>query len=422
MKKPVMPAITPENFDSCWQFIDRLRRKSRRMNAIARIGGFFANLFFLFSLLFLANGILYNHFHGYYHAFLDSLPVFPQLWAYITQLFLNPGDGLTAEIGKLLPAAYGLSMLLFLALALLIALLYHPRRRQVPAGTYAEQTQLLSKAAQEAWTKSYQTKISTSMASALLVIVAAFILLFAYTIFREDANEVEAMLSIFPTHDYETNCVIYTLTAYFACHIFSTVLFLLTRFIYRYQFPYDFMVQAEAAALFAQEETEGLTPEEITARRRERAATICEDAIDLEREAAYQKAKKMLHEAALLGDIPAMEHYARHCILSHLNDSAMYWLKKCIATGEASKEAEKMLLRLRLHLNHRVAYLRPEAAPLTKKQKILRILRITITVIWHALILALVLAVIVFAVLLANNNFDLSIFQDLPGAFSQLFS
>ena len=117
-----------------------------------------------------------------------------------------------------------------------------------------------------------------------------------------------------------------------------------------------------------------------------------------------------------------MEHYARHCILSHLNDSARYWLKKCIATGEASKEAEKMLLRLRLHLNHRVAYLRPEAAPLTRNQKILRVLKIIITVIWRILILVVLLAIIAVAVLLANNNFDLSVLQDLPSAFSQLFS
>ena len=132
MKKPVMPAITPENFDSCWQFIDRLRRKSRRMCAIARIGGFWANLCLLFSLLFAVNGLIYSRFRGPYHSFLASIPHFSDLWTKISLLLLNPGDTLIAQSLKLTLGAYGISILLFLALALVIVLVYHPRRRPMP--------------------------------------------------------------------------------------------------------------------------------------------------------------------------------------------------------------------------------------------------------------------------------------------------
>ena len=281
----------------------------------------------------------------------------------------------------------------------------------------------MAKAAQEAWSQSYRTKISTSIASTLLVIVAAFVLIFSYIGYYQDPEIIIALLGVYPTPDPSTNSLLYVLVAYLLCNFFCTILLLLARPIYRYQFPYDLMAQAETAALLAREETaEALTPEESAAHFAARAASLRNEALDLEKEAAYLKAKNMLHDAALLGDLPAMEHYARHCILSHLNDSARYWLKKCIATGEASKEAEKMLLRLRLHLNHRVAYLRPEAAPLTRNQKILRVLKIIITVIWRILILVVLLAIIAVAVLLANNNFDLSVLQDLPSAFSQLFS
>ena len=412
--------VTENNFPQCWTYIDKLRRKSRIMSLIARFGGFWTNLFFLFALLFAANGLIYSHFQGSYHRFLESLPLFSQVWTAVTSVVLRPGDSLTAEIIKLLLAVYGSSILLFVVLALLVALLYHPRSGNVPEDSFETGTSLLAKAAQEAWSKSYQTNISTSIFSMLLIIAAGFILLIAYTIFHGDAQEVEAMLSVFPTGNYETNCAIYTLIGYFICHIFSTVLFWLTRFIYRYQFPYDFMAQAETAALFAQEETEQLTPEEITSRRQERAATIREDAIALEKEVAYQKAKKMFHEAALLGDIPAMEHYARHCILSHLDSSARYWLERCIATGEASADAARMLRRLKLKLNHRVQYLRPDASPLTKKQIILRRVKTVFTVLWRIFVFLLLASIIALILMLIKHDFDPAFLKDLPEFLSRL--
>lgn len=419
MKQAAPFPVTEANFPQCWTYIDKLRRKSRLMSLIARFGGFWTNLFFLFALLFAANGLIYSHFQGSYHRFLESLPLFSQVWTEVTSVILRPGDSLTAEIIKLLLAVYGSSILLFVALALVVALLYHPRSRKIPEDSFENGTSLLAKAAQEAWSKSYQTNISTSIFSMLLIIAAAFILLFAYTVFLGEAKEVEAMLSVFPTSSYETNCAIYTLIGYFVCHIFSAVLFQLTRFIYRYQFPYDFMAQAETAALFAQEETKHLTPEEITSHRQERVAAIREDAIGLEKEAAYQKSKKMFREAALLGDVPAMEHYARHCILAHQDSSARYWLERCIATGEASADAALMLRRLKLKLNHRVQYLRPDAAPLTKKQIMLRRVKTALTVLWRIFVFLVLASIIALILLLIKHDFDPAFLNDLPGLLSR---
>lgn len=263
-------------------------------------------------MLLIANGLIFAHFLGSYHRFLGSLPLFPELWEKISSLILRPGDSLAVQALKLLSAAYLSAIALFAVLALVTALLYHPRRKGAPEGSFASRTASLAKAAQEAWSKSYKTKLSTSLASTLLVIIAAFVLFFAYTIHLQDANAAQALLSVFPTHDFSTNAMIYVLVAYFVCHIFSTVLLLLSRFIYRWQFPYDLMAQAEAAALLAREAPGDLSQENLALWRAEHAEVLRTEALALEKEAAYQKARTMLHDAALLGDGPAMEHYARH--------------------------------------------------------------------------------------------------------------
>lgn len=419
MKQPAMPPITPENFDACWAITDRLRRKARRMCAIARIGGFLTNLFLLFALLFISVGLIADHVRGSFRMFMTSLPLFPDLWDTITELVLKPGDSLTAQAGKLVLCAYGSSILLFIGLALVIALLYHPRSKPVPQGTYAEQTALLCKAAQEAWARSFRTKIGTSIASTLLMIVAAFVLLFSYTVYLQDANAIASLLSKFPTPDLSTNCMIYVLIGYLISSFFSTILLVLTRFIYRYQYPFDFMAQAEAAVLFSREESDRLTPEEISSRRSEHSAALRDEALDLEKEAAYPKAKNMLHDAALLGDIPAMEHYGRHCLLSHLDESARYWLGRAVASGEAGSDTAKMLRRLQLRLHHKASYLRPDATPLTKGQRVLRTLKIIFTMLLRILVLLLFISAVAVCFLLLTDRMDISALTD---TLTKLFS
>lgn len=419
MKQPAPFPVTEDNFPQCWEYIDRLRRKSRLMCAIAKLGGFLTNLFFLFSLLLMVNGLIYSHFHGSYHWFLRSLPLFSELWEKISALLLSPGDTPVVQAGKLVACAYGASALLFIALALVIALIYHPLRKQLPEGDYEVRTAALAKAAQEAWAKAYKTNLSTSPAATLLVIIAAFVLFFAYAIQLQDALAAQALLSIFPTHDYTTNALIYVLAAYIICHILSTILLFVTRFVYHYSFPYHLMAQAETAALIAREAPGDLSPDERNQWAQERSETLRREALELEKEAAYQKAGRMLHDAALLGDVPAMEHYARHCILSHLNESARYWLEQFIASGDDIQAAKKMLLRLRLRLNHRAAYLRPDAAPLTKGQRILRALKTIFTVLIRVLTMLLFIAAVAVCVLLLTDRLEITALTDF---LTKLFS
>lgn len=414
--------VTQENFGTCWEYLDALRRKSRLMAAIAGIGGFLSNLFLLFALIAAVNALIWLRFDGTYHAFLGTLPDFPALMELLNTYILNPGNSMQIQALKLAGTAYASAILVFVSLSILIRLLYHPLKKQIPEGTYAEQTSMLATAAREARSFSYKTRLSTSIWAMLIAIVAAVILFLAYVVFLNDAQSILAMLSIFPTQDYFTNCMLYVLAAYFLCGMVSWVLLVLTRWIYRYEFPYDLVVQAEAGAIFALEETEDLPGEDLAVRRKADAAALREEALELELEHAYAKAKSMLLKAALCGDVPAMEHYARLCLLDHMSDSARYWLERCAESGEATEEAKAMLKRMKLGLRHNVRYRQPPEAPLTRGQQARRKLSLTLSILWKTFMVLLLAASVAACVVLFKNNFDISVFSDLSQALYVLFS
>lgn len=412
--------VTRENMDTCWHYLDTLRRKSRLMAAISVIGGFCSNLTLLLALILAVNVLLWLQFEGAYHTFLSTLPGFPALMELLNSFILNPGDSAAIQALKLVGTAYAAAIGVFILMALVIRLLYHPLKKQLPEGTYPEQTAALATAAREARTYSYKTRLSTSIFAMLIAIVAAIVLLLAYIVYSGDAEKMMAMLSIFPTQDYRTNCVLYVLASYFLCGMVSWMLLTLTRWIYRYDFPYDLVVQSEAAAIFALEANEELSEEELTARQKNDAAALREEALALELEHAYIKAKSLLLKAALCGDVSAMEHYARLCLLDHMNDSARYWLDRCVESGEATPEAQAMLKRLKLKQRHKVSYRRPPEAPLTKGQQARRKLLQTLGILWRISILLLMAAVAAGLIILFKNNFDISVFADLSEAFQVL--
>lgn len=420
MAKNVPFPITEENLPECWEYVDKRRRIARKMSAIAGIGKFVINLLFLWILIFIACGLLYERVDSPFREFWESLFLFPY-WEAVRAQLLIPGDSIWADIGRLVPTAYLLSAVAFLLLAVCIHLLYHPFKKKMPEGTYAENTDLLAKQAQEAREASYSTRSSTSIAATLLAVVTIFFILFGFTIYVQDAPYITALLTIFPTKDYQTNCLIYVLILYAISDIVCSILMFITLPIYRYEFPYDFVVQAEQAAIYAWENTQDLTPEELAEKRTADAVKLRKEALELEKENAYNVAKRMLLQAAICSDVPAMEHYARHCLLSHMNSSAGYWLKKAVASGEASPEAKKMLLRLRLHLRHNVEYLKPEEAPLSTGKKILRALWTVITVLWKLLVVALLIGSILMCVMLYKASTNPEAYAEFSSTITELF-
>lgn len=418
MKKPAPFPITEENFAECWEYVDKRRRIARKMSRIAGTGKFLINLFFLWMLIFIVCGLLYERIDSPFRVFWESLFLFPY-WETISARLLVPRESIWMDFGRLVSVAYLVSTVAFLLLAFCFHLLYHPFKKKMPEGSYAEKTEVLAKQANQARDASNNTRMSTSVASTLLAVVTAFFVLFAFTIYIQDAPYVTALLTKFPTNDYQTNSVIYVLIMYAISEAFCSILMFITLPIYRYDFPYDFLVQAEQAAIYAREDAQELTPEELAEKRAADAAKLREEALELEKENAYKVAKRMLFQAAICSDIPAMEHYARHCLLSHMNTSAKYWLKKAVASGEASPEAKKMLLRLRLHLRHKVEYLKPEEAPLSIGKKILRGLCTVIAVLWKLLVLAILIISILVCVAMYKSSKDPEAFAEFSAALTE---
>lgn len=374
MKTTVPFPLTGENFDQCWEAVDLLRCKARRKAALARIGGYFSVQMFLLSVLFMAQGMIYDRLSGSYCDFLASLPGFLPVWEKISGL-LTPESPIWKDIAVLAAVSYGIGILVFLAFAGIIMALCHPRRKKRPEGSFEEKAEALALIAEEAREYSAKTRITVSPAATVITVFAAFILLFAYMFQIQDAAAITRVLGSFPFRDVSVNCLLYVLIAYILCGWICEPLLLMTRPLYRFVFPMDYVVQAQAAALLAKEGA----PD---------AAAIRDAAILQEKEGAYNTAQKQLHKAALLGDAAAMEHYARHCLLKRMNDSARYWLDRAIAAN-GSPSAKRMRLRLQLGMHHKAAFLKPEQAPPTAGRKMLKGLAATVKLLWRVLILAL---------------------------------
>ncbi len=419
MKTTVPFPVTEENFVQCWEYVDTRRRTARKMSVIAKTGKFLINLLLLWMLIFIACGLLYAHVDSPFRGFWENLFPFPY-WEAVSARLLTPGASLWDDLIRLVPAAYLAAIAAFVLLAGCIHLVYHPAKKQLPEGTYAEKAELLAKQAQEAWSASFSTKISPSMVATMLAVVTLCLLLFAYVIITNDSEGVTELLSQFPFKSYDVNCLIYVLVFYFISNAVCSPLLLITYPLYRYKFPYDLQVQAEYAAICAREEVQELTPEALAEKRAADAAKTREDALALEKEQAYKLACQMLHQAAICSDIPAMEHYARHCLLNYRNTTARYWLEKAVSSGEASPQAKKMLLRLRLHLRHDVQYLRPEEAPLSTGKKVLRVLGKIIATLWKLLILTILIGLIFVAVALYKVGTEPEAYPDLSTAIVEL--
>jgi len=87
--------------------------------------------------------------------------------------------------------------------------------------------------------------------------------------------------------------------------------------------------KARAAAAFAAK---------VAERERKR-----KQALESEKNGRYADAKALFYQAAQLGDALAMENYARHCLIAGDRSSAIYWMEKCVATGEADATSRELL-------------------------------------------------------------------------------
>ena len=415
MKQQFPFPISEETLQPCWEYMDRRRRHIRVRSITAKFGGFLSNLVFLFCLLFSVNGLILRHFSGSYCFYLRELSFFMGPWKKVSTLLI-PGASLESDLVRLLLLSYLAAIAVFLIVFLLDTALYHPRKRSVPQEPYPESAQQLAALTKEAWAQTFKTHISSSVVSILLLIIAAFVLFFGYTFYLEDATIAQSLLSRFPTSDMGTNSVLYVFFAYILGHFLCLPVVLLTRPLYYSRLDYDLVANAEAAALFAGEPTEGMTEDAILQRRRDNAAPLREEAIHAEEKNGYRIAKELFLKAALGGDVPAMEHYARHCLLDHRKAPARYWLDKAAASGEISPEGKNMRWRLKLGMNLNVGYLQEGVDSSLKATRRRAILQMVKNILSLVVFLGLAAAVLVAAVRYFGGD-EASLMADLKEIF-----
>ena len=134
MKQTFPASIREDTLSQCWTCMDTQRRRIFVRSLIAKLGGFFSNLTFLFFLLFAVNGLILRHFSGSYCTFLRKLSFFITPWNKLDALL--PSDAsLETDLLRVLGLGYLAGILVFVLIFLIVSALYHPKKRPCPQVT-----------------------------------------------------------------------------------------------------------------------------------------------------------------------------------------------------------------------------------------------------------------------------------------------
>ena len=337
--------VTDKNFEEVWESVDWVRRNARRKRLICRFGGTCSNLCFLVLALIGGNGLICDLFPGSYRDFLMTMTWFTKFWEKVSFWLPAYSDDPALHIFLILATVFGLSWLVCFLFSLLIRLLYYPLRKKLPSGSAKERASQLLTRAREAYQTASGTKPSVA-AGTILFFIAAFVILAAYIFYLNSQSTLDTSNVYASGTDYAL--VLLGLSALYA--LCNWLLTLTTRFLYRIKLPYSFVADVEQYYVFAGEKITAANPAELARKRKADAVQKRQQALEQEKISAVGRAAELLLEAAHGGDAPAMEHYARHCLIAHRPTQARYWLERCAATGEASSHARKMLRRMKLHL------------------------------------------------------------------------
>lgn len=371
--------ITRDNFSDSWQSVDKKRRTAKKKYVTGKIATFFSNMVFAVLILITGNGLIHDHLEGSYCRFLESIPYFLPLWNKATAVLLKPDWNIALQIAIPLLTVYTVCFAVCGLFVLLTTALYHPFQRKFPESTPKENAGQLLAIARDARKYSRKTEASGSLLWALIFAMVQFAVFALYIVI--ELKTADAFLTtitapfmqlIDPYLEGFTELQWYgvqgavfapmlmlcSLGIYLFYALLNQIHINSVQFMYKYNVPYSFVVEVEYYYIFADEASEGLTEEEITARRIETAESTRVEALDLERIGAYGKAKELLAIAAHSGDPAAMEHYARHWLIAGAKDPGRYWLQKCVDTGKAGEYAVKTLRRLKWHLRVHASYLK----------------------------------------------------------------
>ena len=236
--------ITQENFQEVWKCIARKRRWSIKKELIRRVCVSIAQLLYFAVFLILALGIFYEMCGPLVRRYMDQFPEVQIWWNQISTPVLA---GASSEVERILRCAGALYLLPFctvLPLALLIALLYHPRTPKQTGDAQQDAWQLrsLAKHAQVyAQKKENDTaKICSFFMGMIMVLFVLGMMLFAY----EDEslrNEVVAQ-----AHLANLRCFLYGAAMFFCYRIVNLPLKWMLKLLHYCHVPVSMVTDTEA--------------------------------------------------------------------------------------------------------------------------------------------------------------------------------
>lgn len=372
--------ITPislENLQENWEIVDHHRRTAKKKYITTRVAAFFSNMVLTVMTLFCANGLIHDHFSGSYSRFLGEIPYLIPYWKIFSGYFLKPGQSMLTQFLLTALVVFLLCFLVCGLFTLLVLAIYHPRRITMPDSGAAEKSAQLLTMARDARRYANRSGDRGSAFWALVFILLQFALVSMYVlveigtltgIMELSTGFIMKWLEPYIQNDFTFGNVQFALFApavmlecmalYLGYALIGTIHAFTVQFMYRYKVPYSFVAQVEYFHVFADEEPENLTKEELEAKRAEQAIEIIREAAQMEKLGAYGRAKELYAKAAHSGHPGAMEHYARFWLIANAKDPGRYWLEKCVATGNASLTAIKNLKRLKWHRSVKVTYIK----------------------------------------------------------------
>ena len=361
--------VTGENFPTVWDCVERMRIRARQHRAECAAAAIVSGICCLCLSVFLGCGLVYERGFSPIVSLARLFPRFDAVWGSVRAY--APG----LEGGFLHGALANSFLILFVSLsvgllgALLVWCVYHPFGRKLPEESPRDNASALLANAREALEYSCRIR-PVGFAAFLFCFFAMEFMLLALCVLQ--AGSPEAASSLFveiltPSAPLNYLLLFFGGTGGFAI-LYGAVLLVLWC-ILRLGLPYDFVADIECYHIFAGEKAGKLSSEELAEKRMAKAQLKCAQALAQEKAGAYPKAAALFLEAAHGGDVTAMEHYARHCLISDSRVPARYWLKRCVASGCASKNARKMLRRLRMGSTASVTFIREEKPPVQKRKK-----------------------------------------------------
>ena len=376
MQKLLTP-VSKDNFEQNWKIADAIFRKAKKKYKASRISVFLTNLVFMLMSLLVANGFLYDTTTGPFHAFLEDIPYLIPLWKKLSSLFLSANQSPAEQVLITAFILYAACFVISGVVALLVALFYRPETTKLPTDTPKENAAKLLAAVKEARRCSNATRRTSYPAWGFFFITLQFILFTLFCI-MELGSATELMeicmaslmkvlapvtgsyLSYIATMTalFVPSLMIFALVLYVCYSLASMLMSFFAQFFHRCNVPYHYIVEAEYHYVSVDVAIDGMSNDEIKEALETQAEYFCQQGIELELSEAYKEAKDMYARAAHGGNASGMEHYARHWLITFANDPAKYWLKKCVATGNASKTAVKALRRLKWHRRASAKYIK----------------------------------------------------------------